>query len=305
MNPCAVWLNKEKSASEYAGMAKRASYRLCRHMAQMIQRLTRMPRQRLALLLAAALVLGPALQPSPARADAPAALAAINDTADRVCGIIATQGETDSSKAQGEIHAELNGLARRLAVIGGSAEADIASSKYQGLLQQDLPWSLSDVRKCKLQVFEKLSTTLLPGTAQPTGPGAPAADLLQAPSNAPVVDTVRPNGHTELGLYSCANEAANIVCYITMTRLDSGQQDYRVDAINHDLVKLVDNFHIEHSLRRVYFIDGLGGHQQIANLSTGEGIWVAYEFDPGVHSISSARVIFNNLGGAQLRGAVN
>jgi hypothetical protein len=137
----------------------------------------------------AAFILG--VQPGRALADTPAALAAIADTADRICGIIATQGETGQSKVQGDIHAELNGLARRLATIGGSGSADITSSKYEGLLQQDLPTALKDVRECKLQVFDKLQAVILPGTAPASGPSSPTPDLIQAPSNAQVVDTTK------------------------------------------------------------------------------------------------------------------
>jgi hypothetical protein len=92
---------------------------------------------RLALFLAS-LVVG--LHADRAMADTPAALAAISDTADRICGIVATQGEAGQSKVQGDIHAELNGLARRLATIGGSGSADLTSSKYQGqeLLQHQV-----------------------------------------------------------------------------------------------------------------------------------------------------------------------
>jgi len=91
-----------------------------------------------------------AIQPTFARADNAAALTAIADTADRICGIVSTQGDVGSSKVQGDIHAELNGLARRLATLGGSGSVDISSSQYQGLLQQDLPTALRDVRECKL-----------------------------------------------------------------------------------------------------------------------------------------------------------
>jgi hypothetical protein len=91
---------------------------------------------RVAWTLVPAITLWEAMQPIPARADTAAALTALADTADRICGIVSTQGEAGSSKVQGDIHAELNGLARRLATLGGSGSVDISSSKYQGLLQQ-------------------------------------------------------------------------------------------------------------------------------------------------------------------------
>ena len=125
-----------------------------------------------------------AIQPTFARADNAAALTAIADTADRICGIVSTQGDVGSSKVQGDIHAELNGLARRLATLGGSGSVDISSSQYQGLLQQDLPTALRDVRECKLKVLSQLQAVVLPGTVQQSGVGAPTPELLQALANA-------------------------------------------------------------------------------------------------------------------------
>lgn len=258
-------------------------------------------------MLASATIVGATTQSNPARADTAAALTAIADTADRICGIVVTQGEAGSSKVQGEIRAELNGLARRLANIGGSGTVDITSSKYQGLLQQDLPTTLKDIRECKLKVLRQLQATVLPGTAQVSGPSAPSSDLLQAPANAPTVDTVRPaNQREELGLYNCTNQENNITCYLILSRLVSGQQDYRIDTMRIDQFKLVDNYHIEHRLKRAYFIDGLSNHQQTTNLSTGESVWLALEFESVAHPVSSARIILTSFPGApQLRGPVN
>jgi hypothetical protein len=258
--------------------------------------------------LASATLLSTVIQPRPARADEPAALTAIADTADRICGIVATQGEVGSSKVEGQIHAELNGLARRLATIGGSGSADITSSGYQGLLQQDLPATLKDIRDCKLHVFEKLQATLLPGTAQgASSHGTPSPNLLQAPANATTIDTAKSvTQREELGLYSCNNEASNITCYVVVSRIAHGQQDYSIDSARPDQIKLVDNFHIEHRLRRAFYIDGLGNHQQTTNLSAGESVWLAIQFEPAARPISSARIIFAPFAGSpQLRGAVN
>jgi hypothetical protein len=259
---------------------------------------------RVAWMLVPAIILWEAIQPAPADADTAAALTAIADTADRICGIVQTQGEAGSSKAQGDIHAELNGLARRLATLGGSGSIDISSSKYQGLLQQDLPTALKDLRECKLKVFQQLQAAILPGTAQQSGAGAPSPELVQAPANAPTVDTAK-TFYEELSLFSCTNEANLISCYVVLSRIAAGQQDYSINSLGTDKVKLVDNFHIEHRLRRAYFIDGLGSHQQKTNLSTGEGVWLALEFDPVARPISSARIIFGSLyGPPQLRGPV-
>jgi hypothetical protein len=254
-------------------------------------------------MLASVTMIAVTIPPNRARADTAAALTAIADTADRICGIITTQGETGSNKVQGDIHAELNGLARRLATIGGSGKMDITSSNYQGLLQQDLSPTLKDIRECKLKVLQQLQAAVLPGTVQESGPGAPNAALLQAPANAPIIDSAKvPGQQDELGLYSCANQQTSITCYVILSRLKPGQSDYPIS----DQYKLVDNFHIEHRLRKAFFIDGLGTHQQTTNLSTGESIWLALEFETAARPVSSARIILPTfLGGIQLRGPVN
>ncbi len=246
------------------------------------------------------------LEPNRAQADTPAALAAISDTADRICGIVSTQGEAGQSKVQGDIHAELNGLARRLATIGGSGAADLTSSKYQGVLQQDLPTALKDIRECKLRVFEKLQATILPGTAPASGPGSPTLDLIQAPSNAQAVDATKSTTRTEdLGFYSCANDANAITCYVVITKTSPGPSDYTADDMSMKQIKLVDNFHIEHLLKGAYFLDGLGTHQQKTNLSAGESIWLVLNFGPAPHPASSAQIVLAPYQGApQLSGPV-
>jgi len=108
----------------------------------------------------------------------------------------------------------------------------------------------------------------------------------------------------EIGLYSCTNGANSVLCYIVMSQIASRQQDYNINSMGTNQFKLVDNFHIEHRLRRAYFIDGLGSHQQTTNLSTGESVWLALEFDPVARPISSARIIFPLWGAVQLRGPV-
>jgi hypothetical protein len=247
------------------------------------------------------------LQHNLALADTPATLSAIADTADRICGIVATQGEAGQSKVQGDIHAELNGLARRLATIGGSASTDFTSSKYQGLLQQDLPTALKDTRECKLQVFEKLQAIILPGTNPAPVPNGLTQDLIQAPSNAQAVDMTKSISRTEeLGLYSCANGTNVITCYIVMTKISPGPQDYAIERMNINQLKLVDNFHIEHRLKRAYFIDGIGTQRQTTNLSAGESIWVVFEFESTTRPISSARIVLAPSQGApQLSGPVS
>jgi hypothetical protein len=88
-------------------------------------------------------------------------LSAITDTADKICGIVATSGSLTNVKVQGDVRAELNGLAKRLADLGISGNAQYSSSTYEGLVQQDLATALKDVRDCKLKVFNTLQEKLI------------------------------------------------------------------------------------------------------------------------------------------------
>jgi hypothetical protein len=108
------------------------------------------------------------------------------------------------------------------------------------------------------------------------------------------------------GLYSCTNDTSVITCYVVLTKTSSGPSDCDVDNMATKRVKLVDNFHIEHRLKRSYFIDGLGTHRQQTNLSAAESIWLVLEFEPAPRPISSARIVLAPYPGApQLGGSVS
>jgi hypothetical protein len=98
----------------------------------------------------------------PARADDNSkALSLIEDAADKICGSISTQGSSDSIKAKGDIEAALSGLLKKLGDVGIRGAGEITSQSYVGVLQQDLPKTLEDIRNCKLKVFESLKEKLL------------------------------------------------------------------------------------------------------------------------------------------------
>src|SRR5947209_6910326 len=143
---------------------------------------------------------------------------------------------------------------------------------------------------------------LPPGVAQPN----PSADLIQSPSSAPIIDTARSMTNEEdYGLYSCYSSGNAITCYLVVSRTAAGQRDYNTQQMPLQQTKLIDNLHVEHRLRRAFFIDGLGGRQQSTNLSTGESMWLALEFEQGpAHGISSVRIVFSSYGTNQLRGPV-
>ena len=94
--------------------------------------------------------------------DAPQALDLITNTADRICNVVSTKGEIGSTQVNGQVKAELSGLASRLANVGISGSGSINNEQYQNVLRQDLAETLHDNAQCKLKVFEDLQVKLIP-----------------------------------------------------------------------------------------------------------------------------------------------
>jgi hypothetical protein len=107
---------------------------------------------------------------STARAQAPNAqvtLELINNTADRICGVIKDMGTASSSEVQGSVNAELSGLAARLASAGIKGTGGITNEAYQGVLRADLGPVLRDLAACKYKVFDSLQAKLLMAASIP------------------------------------------------------------------------------------------------------------------------------------------
>jgi hypothetical protein len=110
--------------------------------------------------------------------DTSQALIAITDTADKICGIVATSGNVTDVKVTGDVRAQLNGLAKRLADLGISAATEFSSRTYEGFIQQDLPAALKDLRDCKLKVFNTLQDKLIVRKTERSGVVLPAPILM-------------------------------------------------------------------------------------------------------------------------------
>jgi len=115
------------------------------------------------------------------------ALEVIANFADRICNIVSTKGDANSSEAKTNVTAQLSGLAAKLADIGVSASGSINNQAYQNVLRQDLAATLKDSAACKLKVFEELKSKLLE-----TGPAYPAPAPQPAPALAPPVPQPAP-----------------------------------------------------------------------------------------------------------------
>ena len=83
---------------------------------------------------------------------------------------MATSGQTNAASGAAEVKAELNGLAKGLADLGASASGNTSSSSFGGVIQQELPTALRDVRECKLRVFQTLQEKSSPDARSTPGP---------------------------------------------------------------------------------------------------------------------------------------
>jgi hypothetical protein len=97
------------------------------------------------------------------------ALKLITDTADKICNVVTAAGSSRSFDVDGQVKAELGGLASRLAGVGISGSGKLNEEQYQNVLRQDLAGTLRDNAACKLKVFETLSSKIL-SAAPPVDP---------------------------------------------------------------------------------------------------------------------------------------
>jgi hypothetical protein len=103
-------------------------------------------------------------------ADTQKVLDQITSTADKICNVVSTRGEANSSEVKGSVNAQLSGLAAKLANLGVSGTGSITSEQYQNVLRSDLATTLKDNAACKLRVFDALQSKLLgPGPALAPG----------------------------------------------------------------------------------------------------------------------------------------
>jgi WD40 repeat protein len=115
----------------------------------------------------------------------------ITNTADKICNVVSTRGEAESSEIKGEVKAQLSGLAAKLADAGISGSGGINNDQYQSVLRKDLPTALQNNAICKLKVFDTLQNKLL--ETRPAQP-APVPQSFHAPPPPVLLRTLA--GHT-------------------------------------------------------------------------------------------------------------
>jgi len=118
----------------------------------------------------------------------------ITDTADRLCGYVGQSGHASSAQITGDVKAELNGLAKRLADLGITGTGGLNSTEYEGVLQQELTAALRDVRQCKITVFDTLQSKLIPTPAPPSPALGPQPRHLDQEAAAKLATSVKGSG---------------------------------------------------------------------------------------------------------------
>jgi hypothetical protein len=191
--------------------------------------------------IATATLAGGALQPGYADVNSDA-LKAITDTADRICGVVAAAGESQSVKVTGDLKAQLSGLAKRLADLGISGTGSFDADNYVGVLQSDLPTALGSLRECKLKVFDKLEAKLITGTGTAPTSTATASPVI------PDADSDWVDGNSYPGERFCILQLRTIqVKYpefdITMQDLPEGHKS-EYNPFKHDLYRYRCSFSV-------------------------------------------------------------
>ena len=112
------------------------------------------------LLLAAFAVFAPLGAPAAQSPDdaglSKAALNAIADFADRICGPLESTGSSRELEGEVDVSAEIGALRRILVDLGVSGAARLQDKEYTGLLQEDLLEDRRDARNCRSQVMDRL-----------------------------------------------------------------------------------------------------------------------------------------------------
>lgn len=80
----------------------------------------------------------------------------IVETAERICGISATDGSSSSIDVEGEADASISLLTRRLIGLGVEGGANLQESEYQNVLREQLADELKDSRQCRQRVFDQM-----------------------------------------------------------------------------------------------------------------------------------------------------
>jgi len=243
-----------------------------------------------------------------------AALKEIRDTAADICVTVEQKGKKNDAQLTGEVEAKVSGVAARLADLGVKGSGEIGTQEYQGVSQEALATALNDIRMCRQHVFDKLVDRLLPsGMAQlPPSPGQQDYGSSSSPHRLPPVEKARASepieliggGWWKLSLYRCTNAHEDILCYFVLKQTGAIISEYKAADLISMIAgkpKLIDNFRTDHSLVRVYFINGRNQEKEVITLAQDDPVWLTLEFEGAAPDITRAQIVF---GSSQLQGSI-
>ncbi|AVD88487.1 hypothetical protein [Pseudomonas sp. SWI44] len=82
------------------------------------------------------------------------------ETSNAICGQAPLAGETTKTTVQGNIDAQLSGLAKKLAKLGISLSADHTKEAHQGVLKSQVLDAIKSTQTCKLEVLKTITAHL-------------------------------------------------------------------------------------------------------------------------------------------------
>ena len=95
----------------------------------------------------------------------------IRDTAALICNTVNdAKGQKSEAQIQGDVKAQLSGLAGKVAEAGGSGKGSLTREEFEGLSREATATALSDDRNCRERVFNKMFETLTYYPPPPIGP---------------------------------------------------------------------------------------------------------------------------------------
>jgi hypothetical protein len=97
-----------------------------------------------------------------------------------------------------------------------------------------------------------------------------------------------------INVVGCAKKQDHLVCNFVLKNDSTSTVDVKYGG-SVWTTKLVDNFRIDHSLVRGYFLNGLGQRQDMVTLGQGDWVWAVQEFAGPNNEITSVRVVFLGL----------
>lgn len=113
----------------------------------------------------------------------------VQETAQAICGEILNEGKNREIEIEGEVSAELRGLARRLADAGIEGSARLEDGSYAGVLREELASERRSARECRIKVFDRLMDRI---------DTAPSSDPTEEPDLGSGPGREVPGSYTEL-----------------------------------------------------------------------------------------------------------